>query len=82
MRSGAPDALDRMVAISFANLAVALIRKGWTGRMVSIQDGKYTTVPARTPISGIKRVDVEQLYDPETYRPKVSSMLSKPMFLY
>jgi len=82
MRSGAPDALDRMVAISFANLAVELIKKGWTGRMVSIQDGKYTTVPARTPVSGTKRVDVAQLYDPETYRPKVSSMLSKPMFLY
>ncbi len=82
MRSGAPDALDRMVAISFANLAMELIRKKKTGRMVALQKGKYTHVPASTPTRGLKQVDVAQLYDPEVYRPKIASMLGKPMFLY
>ena len=33
-------------------------------------------------ISGIKRVDVDELYDSEEYRPKVRHVLGKPMFLY
>ncbi len=82
MRAGAPDSLDRMVAISFANLAVDQLLQGHSGRMVALQAGQYTTVPADTPIQGTKRVDVEELYDSQNYRPKVRHMLGKPMFLY
>jgi 6-phosphofructokinase 1 len=82
MRSGAPDALDRMVAISFANLALDLLFMGEVGRMVALQEGKYTHVPGNTPAKGVKQVDVNELYDMAAYRPKVSSMLGKPMFLY
>ncbi|MBL8040837.1 MAG: 6-phosphofructokinase, partial [Chthonomonas sp.] len=39
MRSGEPDALDRMVAISYANLAVDLLLKGETGRMTALHNG-------------------------------------------
>ena len=35
-----------------------------------------------TIVSGIKRVDVDELYDRHEYRPKVANMLGKPMFLY
>ncbi len=82
MRSGAPDSLDRMVALSYANLATDLIAGGRSGRMVALRDGKYTHIPLSTVISGIKRVDVDELYDRENYRPKVADMLGKPMFLY
>jgi len=82
MRSGAPDSLDRMVALSYANLATDLIAQGRSGRMVALRDGKYTHVPLSTVVSGIKRVDVDELYDREKYRPKVANMLGKPMFLY
>lgn len=82
MRSGAPDALDRMVAISFAGVAMELIAAGRTGRMVALQQGRYTHVPARTPIEGVKRVDVDQFYDVDSYRPKIAGMIDKPMFLY
>ena len=82
MRSGPPDALDRMVAISFANLAMDLIEQGRIGRMVALQDGKYTHVPANTVTQGTRQVDVDELYDVEQYRPKVAGMLGKPMFLY
>ncbi len=82
MRAGAPDSLDRMVALSFANLATDLIAEGRSGRMVALRDGKYTHIPLSTVISGIKRVDVDELYDREHYRPKVANMLGKPMFLY
>lgn len=82
MRAGAPDSLDRMVAISFANLAVDQLLQGHSGRMVALQSGQYTTVPVDTCTQGLKRVDVEALYDAEQYRPKVRNMLGKPMFLY
>jgi len=82
MRAGAPDSLDRMVATSFGSLAVEEIRKGEFGRMVALQKGVYATVPLETCTQGVKRVDVEQFYDSEQYRPRVGHVLGKPMFLY
>jgi ATP-dependent phosphofructokinase / diphosphate-dependent phosphofructokinase len=82
MRAGAPDSLDRMAAISYANLAVDQILQGHSGRMVALQSGNYTTVPIETMMQGTKRVDVAELYDAENYRPRVHHVLGKPMFLY
>jgi 6-phosphofructokinase len=82
MRSGVPDSLDRMVAISYANLAVDLILRGYAGQMVALQNGVYTTIPIDTITQGVKRVDVAELYDVENYRPYVKHLLGKPMFLY
>jgi 6-phosphofructokinase 1 len=82
MRAGAPDSLDRMVAISYGNLAVDQLLQGHSGRMVALQNGQYTTVPADTCTQGLKRVDVDELYDVEIYQPKVRHLLGKPMFLY
>jgi 6-phosphofructokinase len=82
MRSGAPDALDLMVAVNYANLAMDLITSGASGRMVALRDGTYTHIPMSTVTSGVKRVDVDELYDVKEYRPKVRNVLGKPMFLY
>jgi 6-phosphofructokinase len=82
MRAGAPDSLDRMVATSYGNLAIQEIERGNAGRMVALRNGTYTTVPAETPTQDVKRVDVAELYDAEQYRPEVSHLLGKPMFLY
>ena len=82
MRSGAPDALDLMVGFNFSHMAMDLIAGKISGRMMALQDGKYTHVPMNSVTSGIKRVDVEELYDVEEYRPKVRHVLGKPMFLY
>jgi len=82
MRSGAPDALDVMVAINYANTALDLLTIGKFGRMVALRDGRYTDVSAESPTLGVKHVDVRALYDVENYRAKVWHALSKPMFLY
>ncbi len=82
MRSGEPDALDRMVATSYGYLATDLLLRKQSGRMVALRDGKYTTVSANVISEGKKRVDVDELYDVEHYRPKVAHLLGKPMFLY
>jgi len=82
MRSGEPDALDRMVATTYGYLATDLLLKRQSGRMVALRDGKYTTISANVIAEGRKRVDVDELYDIENYRPKVAHLLGKPMFLY
>ncbi|MDY7076919.1 MAG: 6-phosphofructokinase [Chloroflexota bacterium] len=82
MRSGAPDALDIMVAVNYANTAMDLLATGKTGRMVALRDGRYTDVSAESPTLGIKHVDVRSLYDVDNYRAKVWHVLGKPMFLY
>ena len=82
MRAGAPDSLDRMVAMSYANLAVDHVLRRDTGRMMSLQSGVYTTVPIRVITRAHRRVDIEEFYDTEQYRPKVAHQMGKPMFLY
>ncbi len=82
MRSGAPDSLDLMVGVNYANLTMDLIAAKEFGRMVALQGGRYTHVPANTVSMGVKRVDVDELYDAENYRPRVRSVYDKPMFLY
>jgi 6-phosphofructokinase len=81
MRSGAPDSLDRMVAMSYGNLAVQLIRRNETGKMVALHGGKYTTVPVDMVLAGKKRVDIASYYDIENYRPKIRDFMGVPMFL-
>ena len=45
MRSGPPDALDRMVAKNYGTMVVQLLTEGKRGLMVAIRDGRYTSVP-------------------------------------
>jgi ATP-dependent phosphofructokinase / diphosphate-dependent phosphofructokinase len=82
MRSGSPDSLDLMVATNYAVMAADLALEGEMGRMVSLRNGSYTTVPITAVREGVKRVDVDELYDADQYRPKVRHVLGKPMFLY
>ncbi len=81
MRSGPPDALDRLVASNFASLAADLVLSQNTGRMVAIAGGRYTTVPINIVGQGVKKVDVQRFYDRAAYRPKIVEVLDLPMFL-
>ena len=82
MRSGSPDSLDLMVATNYAVMAADLALEGASGRMVALRNGTYTSVPISVTREGVRRVDVEELYDVEEYRPKVRHVAGKPMFLY
>jgi 6-phosphofructokinase len=82
MRSGAPDSLDLMVATNYAVMAADLALERASGRMVALRNGTYTAVPISATREGVKRVDVDELYDAEAYRPKVRHVAGKPMFLY
>ncbi|MDH3681143.1 MAG: 6-phosphofructokinase [Acidimicrobiia bacterium] len=82
MRSGRPDSLDLMVATNYAVMAVDLALEGSSGRMVALRSGTYTNVPISITGGGVKRVDVDELYDVDGYQPKVRHVGGKPMFLY
>jgi len=82
MRSGQPDALDLMVATNYAVMAADLLLEGTHGRLVALRNGIYVNVPIEVVRQGVKRVDVEALYDEDEYRPKIRHVDGKPMFLY
>ncbi|MDJ0925507.1 MAG: 6-phosphofructokinase [Acidimicrobiia bacterium] len=82
MRSGNPDSLDLMVAFNYAVMAADLAMEGASGRMVALRGGTYTSVPISVTSEGVKRVDVDELYDAANYRAKVRHVIGKPMFLY
>jgi ATP-dependent phosphofructokinase / diphosphate-dependent phosphofructokinase len=82
MRSGEPDAMDRMVGFAFGGLAVQLLERGETARMVTLSDGNYSHVPIDTLLKGKKSVDVSALYDKASYRARLMRVEGMPMFLY
>ncbi len=81
LRSGQPDALDQIVATTFANVGMDLVADGKFGRMVAIRDGKYaeTTLP---PAGGpARRVDVEAMYNVDRFRPRYDGRIGRPLLL-
>jgi 6-phosphofructokinase 1 len=79
LRSGEPDAIDQLVAITFANIALELVQSGVSGRMVGIQNGCYGHVPIPDPKLGARKVDIAKLYNAERYRPNYSSKIGAPL---
>ncbi len=81
IRSGPADSLDRMVGMAYGNIALSLIKNNDSGKLTAIKDGKYTTVPLDSVISGKRYADVDAYYDKENYLPKVKEFLGHPIFL-
>jgi ATP-dependent phosphofructokinase / diphosphate-dependent phosphofructokinase len=79
LRSGEPDSIDQLVSITFANIAVDLIRDGVSGKMIAIQNGCYTQAPLGDLSLGARRVNVAKLYNTERYRPNYRSKLGMPL---
>jgi ATP-dependent phosphofructokinase / diphosphate-dependent phosphofructokinase len=80
LRSGEPDMLDSMVASTFANVAMDLIRDGISGRMVAIRDGKYAHVPLAETARPPRRVELAA-YDTERFRPTYADRLGHLLLL-
>ncbi|MFI5258453.1 MAG: 6-phosphofructokinase [Candidatus Limnocylindrales bacterium] len=81
LRSGDPDAVDSMVGITFANVAMNLIADGVSGRMVAIRGGKYSHSPLPNPNQGPRSVDIETMYNTDRYRPIYTSQIGLPLLL-
>jgi 6-phosphofructokinase 1 len=81
LRSGDPDSVDAIVAITFANVAMDLIDARRTGLMVGIQDGKYAATTLPDPSLGPRKVDVGTMYNVERFRPRYEGKLGDPLLL-
>ncbi len=81
LRSGDPDSIDHLVAITFANIALDLIVDGVSGRMIGIRDGRYSHSEIPDPKLGARTVDVERMYNSTRYRPRYDKKLGSPMLL-
>jgi ATP-dependent phosphofructokinase / diphosphate-dependent phosphofructokinase len=81
LRSGDPDALDQMVAITFANVAVDLLADGTFGRMVAIREGKYAHAPLPARSLGSRQLDVATMYNAARFRPRYEAKLGTPLLL-
>jgi len=81
LRSGEADSLDQMVAITFANIAVDLIRDdAAAGMMIAVVDGKYAFVDIPEP-GQPRKVDVGEMYDLDRFRPQYHNRLGRPLLL-
>jgi 6-phosphofructokinase len=79
LRSGEPDAIDQLVAITYANIAVDMLRDGIHGRMVALQNGCYAHAPLPASSMGARKVNIDTQYNTERYRPDYTAKLGAPL---
>ncbi len=81
VRSGDPDALDSIVPMAFGNLALDLVLAGKSGLLVSINEGRYGSVPLSIVTEHKKVVNVEEYYNIDRLRPKYETFQGRPLFI-
>jgi 6-phosphofructokinase 1 len=81
LRSGDPDFLDKLVGLTFGNMAYDAILAGKSGLMSALVEGCYQLMPIPDPKLGPRKVDVAMAYNTERYRPSYANKLGAPIFL-
>ena len=81
LRSGSADFVDRMVAATYAGMAMDAIQEGKHGLMTAIVNGSYAMVGIPDPKLGPRHVDVASMYNTDRYRPVYDHKLGLPIFL-
>ena len=81
LRSGDPDFIDKLVALTFGNMAYDAVLDGKTGIMSALVDGCYDLMPIPDPKLGPRKLDVASTYNTERYRPIYANKRGLPIFL-
>lgn len=81
LRSGEADFVDKMVAYTFAGMAMDCIQSGQSGIMTAIVNGCYALAEIPDPALGPRVVDVESMYNIQRYRPTYDRKVGLPLFL-
>jgi 6-phosphofructokinase 1 len=81
LRSGEPDFTDKMVAMTFANMAMDALEDGKSGLMSAIVNGCYALSDIPDPSKGPRTVDIDTMYNTDRYRPNYSQKCGLPIFL-
>src|SRR3974390_44581 len=81
LRSGTPDFMDKLVALTFGNMAYDAILERKSGLMSALVDGSYDLVPIPDPKLGPRTLDVGTMYNTERCRPIYTHKRGLPVFL-
>jgi len=81
LRSGEADFVDKMVASTFAGMALDCIMDNKSGVMTAIVNGCYELSRIPDPKLGPRKVDVATMYNTDRYRPNYDHKLGLPIFL-
>lgn len=81
VRGGDPDAIDSIAPMAFGNLALDLILQDVYGRLVVLNNGRYSNIPIEVVTSRSKLVNVEKHYNKERLRPYYKSFENQPLFI-
>jgi 6-phosphofructokinase 1 len=81
LRSGDPDFIDKLVALTFGTLAFDALLEGQSGVMSALWDGRYDLVPIPDPKLGPRKVDVATMYNTDRLRPNYANKRGLPVFL-
>jgi ATP-dependent phosphofructokinase / diphosphate-dependent phosphofructokinase len=81
LRSGDPDFMDKLVALTFGNMAYDAVLEGKTGLMAALVEGRYDLVPIPDAKLGPRKLDVATTYNTERYRPIYGNKRGQPIFL-
>jgi ATP-dependent phosphofructokinase / diphosphate-dependent phosphofructokinase len=81
LRSGDPDFIDKLVALTFGNMAYDAMLEGKSGLMAALVSGRYDLVPIPDPSLGPRKLDVASSYNTDRYRPTYSNKGGLPVFL-
>ncbi len=76
-RGGAPVPYDRRIGRMFGHAAADVLRRGDTGRMVSLRNGRITDVPVAVAGEPIRTVDLEREYDKRRYNARRSNVIQQ-----
>ena len=80
VRSGDPDALDSIVPMAYGNLALDLVMRGVSGRLVNVRNGVYDNVPIDVVTGRKKVVDISRYYNADRLRP-IYDFHRQPIFI-
>jgi len=81
LRSGDPDFVDKLVALTFGNIAYDAIVDGKSGLMSALVNGCYELVPIPDPTLGPRKLDIATTYNTDRYRPMYANKQGLPVFL-
>jgi 6-phosphofructokinase 1 len=81
LRSGDPDFVDKLVALTFGNMAYDAVLDGKSGLMSAVVNGCYELVPIPDHNLGPRKLDIATMYNTERYRPMYASKHGLPVFL-
>ncbi len=81
VRCGDPDAIDSIAPMAYGNLALDLLLKSVSGRLVVLKNGHYDNIPLETVTATKKVVNVKEQYNTDRLRPQYASFEMRPLFL-